>query len=104
LIGQDRKNSTLSVLIANAPGTGGTITENNTALLPVVETEVGFEWGKDLGELFYDKKSNNLFTVRVAGIAQYFGGMGPLSADSNQAFRTNDLFLAGVSVQVGLRH
>jgi len=44
------------------------------------------------------------FCVRLALVGQYWGGMGPLSAGSTQGFRTNDLFLAGVSVQIGLRH
>ena len=53
------------------------------------------------GELLDDRVQ---IAVRVrVDRRQYCGGMGPLSAGSPQGFRTSDLFLAGVSVQLGVR-
>jgi hypothetical protein len=102
--GDNNRNSTLSVTRTGVPGAADTISESKTLYAPVVEWEVGVEWGKDLGELLRHRQSRQQITVRVSGSLQYFGSLGPLSAGSTQGFQTNDLFLAGISVQIGFRH
>jgi hypothetical protein len=104
LLGESRRSSTLTVAATGLPGFADTIAESKTTAVPVMEVEVGAEWGRDLGELLRMRQSRKQLTLRVAGVAQYWGGMGPLSAGSPQGFATTDLFLAGVSVQVGFRH
>lgn len=104
LIGDSRRNSTLTVVAAGFPGASETISESRTTLLPVGEAEIGVEWGQELGGRLARREVPPEMTIRVAGVGQYWGGMGPLSAGSTQGFRTSDLFLAGVSVQIGFRH
>jgi Legionella pneumophila major outer membrane protein precursor len=104
LAGENRRNSSLNIVATGQTGVADTIAETKTQWLPIAELEMGIEWGQDLGELLRNRESRQLITVRVAGLGQFWGGMGPLSAGSTQGFRTSDLFLAGVSVQVGFRH
>ncbi len=102
IIGDNQKDSTLTVSIAGMPGTSTDINQSNTALVPVVEQELGFEWGVALANKVRSGDPQPLMTLRVAGVLQYWGGVGPLSAGSTQGYRSSDLFLVGVSVMVGL--
>jgi hypothetical protein len=102
LIGDNHKDSTLTVNVQGQPGTSADINQTNTALVPVVEYEAGVEWGVALAEKVRAGDPQPLLTVRVAVVVQYWGGVGPLSAGSTQAYRTSDLFLVGASVLVGL--
>jgi hypothetical protein len=104
LIGDNQRSSSATVVAPGFPAFADTISESRTTLVPVVEAEAGVEWGTDLGERLARGEVPPQFCVRLALVGQYWGGMGPLSAGSTQGFRTNDLFLAGVSVQIGLRH
>jgi hypothetical protein len=60
--------------------------------------------GTELGTRLANGDPLPVFSARVAGVGQYWHGMRPLSAGSGQGFRTSDLYLAGVSVTLGLRH
>lgn len=102
--GESRRNSALAVTAAGFPGYASTINESKTMFAPITELEFGVEWGRDLGELLRQRATRQQVTVRLAALAQHWGGMGPLSAGSAQGFRTSDLFLAGLSLQVGLRY
>jgi hypothetical protein len=102
LLGDNRKDSTLTVNIAGMPGTSQDINQSNTAFIPVVEYELGVEWGMGLADKLRAGDPQPLLTVRVAAVGQYWGSVGPLSAGSSQGYRTSDLFLVGVSVMVGL--
>jgi len=104
LIGENQRSSSATVVAAGLPAFADALSESKTTLVPVVEAEAGIEWGTDLGTRLALGEAPPQFCIRVAGVGQYWGGMGPLSAGSSQGFRTNDLFLAGVSVQIGLRH
>jgi Legionella pneumophila major outer membrane protein precursor len=103
LIGDNQRSSSATVVAPGFPAFADTISESRTTLVPVVEAEAGVEWGTDLGDRLARGEVPPQFCVRLALVGQYWGGMGPLSAGSTQGFRTNDLFLAGVSVQIGLR-
>ena len=104
LVGNNNRTSNATVVVAGLPGYADSISESKTTLLPVFELEAGFEWGTELGSRLARGEPPPVLSVRLAGIGQYWGGMGPLSAGSSQGFKTSDLFLAGVSVTVGLRH
>jgi hypothetical protein len=102
LVGDNRKDSSLTVNVAGQPGISANINQNDTAFVPVFEYEAGVEWGMALADKLRAGDPQPLLTVRVAGVAQYWGGVGPLSAGSSQGYKTSDLFLFGVSVLVGL--
>jgi hypothetical protein len=101
LLGNNQKDSTLTVNVAGQQGVASTISQSNTALIPVLEMETGFEWGLELGDRLREGDLPPLFTIRVAFAGQFWGDVGPLSAGSAQAFRSSDLFLLGAQVMVG---
>ena len=104
LIGENRRNSSVSVTIPGLPGFSATQFDSRTMLVPVTELELGVEWGPDLAERMREGLDRPRFTIRVAGVGHYWGGLGPLSAGSTQGFRGSDLFLVGAYVQAGFRY
>jgi hypothetical protein len=72
-------------------------------LIPIIESQLGAEWGMLLGNRAAPPAVPSLFTLRVALIGQFWGDVGPLSAGSSQGFRQSDLFLFGVTVQAGFQ-
>lgn len=102
-IGDNRKDSTLTVNVAGLPGVSTTINQTKTSFVPIIESEVGAEWGTLVGRRARPEDVPALLTLRVAAIGQFWGGVGPLSAGSTQGFRQSDLFLLGVNVMVGFR-
>lgn len=103
LVGENRRNSSLSVVAAGLPSFAATQLDSRTQLVPVSELEVGVDYGWELAERLRRGPPRPRFTVRVAGVAQFWGGMGPLSAGSSQGFRDTDLYLVGGYLQAGLR-
>jgi hypothetical protein len=103
LVGDNVRRSSLTLDIANQPGLPNAISEDKTQYVPVAELELGVLWTPPLLSDRAAKagSSYNLF-VKAAAIAQYWGGVGPLSAGSTQAFRTSDLLLVGGTLLVGL--
>ncbi|HKB03115.1 MAG TPA: Lpg1974 family pore-forming outer membrane protein [Gemmataceae bacterium] len=104
LIGDNERSSTATVIAVGRPAFSEAISEARTLVVPVVEMEAGLAWGTELGHRLAVGDPAPELCVRVSLVGQYWGGMGPLSAGSPQGFRTSDLCLAGVSVQLGLRH
>jgi hypothetical protein len=104
LVGDNHKDSTLTISVAGQSGVASDINQGSTSFIPVVEQEVGVEWGMALADRVRAGDPDPLLTVQVAAVAQYWGGVGPLSAGSAQAFRTSDLFLVGVNVMVAIHH
>ena len=104
LVGDNRRNSVVSASVFGLPGFTATQLESRTQLVPVTEIELGADWGWELGNRLRDGVGPPKFTVRVAAVGQYWGGLGPLSAGSNQGFRTTDLFLVGAYVQAGFHY
>jgi Legionella pneumophila major outer membrane protein precursor len=102
LVGENRKESSLTVVVAGQPGRADKIAQARTEFIPVVELELGMEWGRELVAHLRDQTAGFLFTVRAAFVGQFWGDVGPLSAGSAQGFRRSDLFLVGANVMVGL--
>ncbi len=101
LVGDNRKDSTLTVNVIGQPAVSETIGESSSVYLPIVELELGFEWGREMALRFAGRDAVTLFSVRAALVSQFWGDVGPLSAGSTQAFRTSDLFLVGGHIMVG---
>jgi hypothetical protein len=101
LVGDNVKDSTLNVTVAGSPGIADAINQTQTAFIPICEMEMGFEWGKELGTQLRNNAPPPLFTIRVAAVGQFWGGVGPLSAGSAQGYETSNLFLVGAHVMVG---
>lgn len=101
LVGDNVKDSTLNVTVAGNPGIADAINQTQTAFIPICEMELGAEWGKELGSQLRANAPPPLFTIRVAAVGQFWGGVGPLSAGSGQAYQTSNLFLVGAHVMVG---
>jgi hypothetical protein len=104
LVGDNRKDSTLTVSVAGQPGVSSNINQTKTAWIPVAECEAGVEWGMRLAQKLRAGDPQPLLTVRVAAVGQFWGDVGPLSAGSSQGFHTSNLFLVGASVMVGIHH
>ncbi len=105
LLGDNRRNSSISVAVPGQPAFADVQFENRTLLVPVTELEMGAEWGEELAVRLREGLPMPQFVVRVAGVGQYWGGLGPLSAgDSRQKFRDTDLFLVGGYIQAGFRY
>ncbi|HYH64742.1 MAG TPA: hypothetical protein VD866_08625 [Urbifossiella sp.] len=110
LVGENRRNSTISVTVApqtggpNLPSFSDAQFDSRTILVPVTEMEIGADWGLDLAARLREGLEPPRFVVRVAAVGQYWGGLGPLSAGSTQKFRDSDLFLIGGHVQAGFRY
>lgn len=102
LVGNNQKESTITVIASGVPALGDVISDSRTAFIPVLELELGGEWGLDLAEHLRSWSAETLLTVRVALVGQFWGDVGPLSAGSPQGFRRSDLFLFGANVMVGL--
>jgi hypothetical protein len=102
LVGENRKDSTLTVAVAGQPGQVDTLSQSRSEFIPVVECEVGVEWGRDLTAHLWGGSAAGLLTVRAALVGQYWGDVGPLSAGSPRGFSRSDLFLVGANVMVGL--
>jgi hypothetical protein len=102
LVGDNVRRSSLTLDLAGQPGLPNAISEDKTQYIPVAELELGVVWAPPM---FSDRdpaaRPFNLF-VKAAAIGQYWGGVGPLSAGSSQAFRTSDVFLVGATLLVGL--
>ena len=102
-LGENRRNSTVTV---TAPGVGYSDNQfdNRTLLSPATELEWGFDWGRDLAHAHRNHERGPAFNIRVAAVAQYWYGLGPLSAGPDgQGFQRNDLFLVGGYLQAGLK-
>jgi hypothetical protein len=104
IFGENRRNSSVSVTVPGQPGFSATQLDSRTVLVPVTELELGAEWGPDLAVRLREGLDPPRFTIRVAGVGQYWGGLGPLSAGTTQGFRGSDLFLVGAYVQAGFRY
>jgi hypothetical protein len=102
LAGDNVRHSAVTVTVANAPGFSNTISDDRTSYVPVVESEMGIEWGVGLADKVRARSNDITFTVKLAGVFQYWGDVGPLSAGSTQGFRTNDLYLVGGNLLVGI--
>lgn len=103
LLGDNRRSSSVTVTTQQLQGFAATQFDDRTVLVPVTELETGFDWGLDLAERLRNGLEPPRFTVRVAAVGQYWGGLGPLSAGSSQGFRHTNLFLVGGYVQAGFR-
>lgn len=104
LIGDSRRNSSVTATVTGLPTLTATQLETRTQLVPVGELESGVDWGRDLGTRLRDGRGPPQFSIRVSGVAQYWGGLGPLSAASTQGFRTTDLFVIGAYVNAGFHY
>jgi hypothetical protein len=102
LYGENRKDSTISVIAAGQPGQSSNINETQSELIPVVELSAGVQWDTLFGTTGDPSKRQTALTVRLAAVGQYWGSVGPLSAGSSQAYRNSDLFLVGASFTVGI--
>lgn len=100
LVGDNNKNSNINVVVAGV-GTSDSIRSSETEFIPVVEWNVGIEWGHELANLTRRDSPASLFTVRVALTTQFWGDVGPLSAGSAQGFQTSNLYLYGANVMAG---
>ncbi len=100
LVGENVRESTQTLNLAGIANTN-TISQTKTEFIPVLDLEMGTEWGYELANRLRNNEVPPLFTVRVAAVGQFWGGVGPLSAGSPQAFRTSNLFLVGAHVMVG---
>jgi hypothetical protein len=104
IIGDNRKDSSLTVSLAGQASPAATISQTKTAVVPILEHEVGIEWGMALADTIRAGDLQPVLTIRVSAVGQYWGGVGPLSAGSTQGYRASDLFLVGAQVVVGLHH
>jgi hypothetical protein len=102
LVGDNAKDSTLSVTLAGMPGVSDSISQTKTEFIPVGEIELGAEWIHEFGDVLRPELGTAQFSVRLGLSGQVWGGVGPLSAGSSQAFRTSNLFLVGAHVMVGI--
>lgn len=100
LVGDNRKNSSLTVTVAGMPGESTSIAQDKTEFIPVGEIETGVAWTRLFGG-FDPGGASALFTVRVGLSAQVWGNVGPLSAGSPQGFDTSNLYLFGGHVMIG---
>jgi Legionella pneumophila major outer membrane protein precursor len=101
LVGDSTQDSTLNVNVVGMPGLSSAINQTRTEFIPVGEMDMGLEWGQLLGKQLRDNAPPPLFTIRVAAVTQFWGGVGPLSAGSPQGFRTSNLYLVGAHVMIG---
>lgn len=101
LVGDNIKNSTLAIDVVGMPGSTNIITQTRTEFVPVLDLELGTEWGVEIGERLRKNAPPPLFTVRAAAVSQFWGGVGPLSAGSAQEYRNSNLVLVGAHVMVG---
>ena len=99
LVGDNRKNSALTVTVAGVPGQSTSIEQDKTEFIPVFEIETGVAWTRTFG--FINSPNAGIFTVRAGLTAQIWGNVGPLSAGSPQGFETSNLYLVGCHVMVG---
>jgi hypothetical protein len=104
ILGENRRNSSVTVTVPGQPGFADAQLESRTVLVPVTELEFGADWGMDLATRMREGLDPPRFVIRTAAVAQYWGGLGPLSAGSNQNFRSTDLFLVGGYIQAGFRY
>jgi len=102
LVGENNRESSLTVNVAGTPGMPATLSQSRTEFIPVVEMETGVVWGFECGDRLRFGHVPPFCTIRVAGVLQFWGDVGPLSAGSLQGFQTSNLFLAGVHVLVGI--
>jgi hypothetical protein len=105
LVGDNIKRSTTALTIQGDPAASQTyaIDQDSTVFLPVVEWEVGAEWGRQLADALRANEPGPRFTLRTSFVSQFWGDVGPFSAGiSTQGFRASDLFLIGVNVTAGL--
>jgi hypothetical protein len=102
LVGENSKDSSLTVNIANMPGVPTSIKQSKTEYMPVGEVEMGIEWTHLFGDATHPNGKAALFTVRIGVSGQFWGNAGPLSAGSPQGFQTSNLFLVGGHIMVGL--
>lgn len=101
LVGDNDKESTITVNLVGVPGTSSTINQNRTEFIPIGEIEIGTQVGYDLGQRLRDGLPPPAMTLRVAGTCQYWHNVGPLSAGSSQGFATSNLYLVGAHIMVG---
>jgi hypothetical protein len=104
VLGENRRNSNLTVAAPDAAAFAAAEFDSRTVFVPVAELEAGVDWGLELAARLREGLEPPKFTVRVAAVGQYWGGLGPLSAGSTQGFRGTDLFLVGGYVQAGFRY
>jgi hypothetical protein len=104
LVGDNHREAAISVNATGLTGFADTLSETKTTFIPVLEMELGTEWGQDLGNRLRYGEEPPRFTIRVAFVSQFWGSLGPLSPASTQGFRNSDLFLIGVNVEAGLRY
>ena len=104
LVGENTKVSSLSLDLAGMTGTPSEIKQTSTQYMPVAEVEMGVEWVHIFGDPNLPNSNSNqaLFSVRVGASGQIWGNAGPLSAGSDQGFRTSNLILVGAHVMVGI--
>ncbi|MBI1831698.1 MAG: hypothetical protein HYR84_09635 [Planctomycetes bacterium] len=102
LVGDNSKDSSLSVVLQGVPGAATSISQSKTEFIPIGEMEVGAEWTHEFSDVARPTVPPALFTVRVGFSGQIWGNVGPLSAGSPQGFRTSNLYLVGAHVMVGL--
>jgi hypothetical protein len=105
LLGENRRNSSVTAIAQGFPPLVDTLYDNKTSLVPITELELGFDLA--IANVIRIRNANEeqpRFNVRVAAVAQYWGGLGPLSAATNQGFRQSDLFLVGGYIQAGFRY
>jgi hypothetical protein len=102
LVGDNNKDSSLSVNLQGQPGVSTSITQSKTEFVPVGEIEIGTAWTHAFGDVSRPEIPPALFTVRMGLTGQVWGNIGPLSAGSPQGYQTSNLFLVGAHVMVGL--
>ena len=101
LVGDNTKDSTLTVNVVGLPGESYAISQSKTEFIPILELEVGLQCGYELGERLRDGAPPPLLTLRVAATGQFWGDVGPLSAGATQSYGNSDLYLVGAHVMVG---
>ena len=101
-VGDNDKDSSLSVTIAGMPGKAASIVQSETEFIPVGEIETGVQWTHLFRNVNVPDAPQTAFIVRVGLSAQVWGNVGPLSAGSTQGFETSNLYLFGGHVMIGL--
>lgn len=102
LVGNNNKESNLTVNVIGTQATSDTLNQSRTEFIPVAEVALGTECGYELGQRMRDGLPPSLMTLRVAATGQFWGDVGPLSAGSPQGYGNSHLFLAGVHIMVGV--
>jgi hypothetical protein len=106
LFGRNHKQSSATFAVDGDVATGN-LTEEKTYVVPIGETEFGFEWGTPIKHSIAGQQAGPLVFLRVGCVGQVIGNVGLLTVDpvagpGVSRFSNQPLFLAGVGLQAGI--